>query len=132
MGSERPAASLSKSEALSESAAGNPDILAKAIALAQQINPNTYAAAEVKAELTRLSQTIVALVNTRVAQADFAGAIGLAQLLPPEVSVPPEVQSVLWVGRAQPLVANNLSFQPLPEQLWQVLDGATCGAANSC
>lgn len=110
---------LEQVRGLFESAAGNPDILAKAITLAQQINPSTSAAPEVKAELTRLSQTIVALVNTRVAQADLSGAIGLAQLLPPEVDVPPEVQSVLWIGQAQPLAATNLSFQPLPEQLWQ-------------
>ncbi|HEY9909389.1 MAG TPA: hypothetical protein V6D18_17500, partial [Thermosynechococcaceae cyanobacterium] len=110
---------LEQVRALAESAAGNADILAKALTLAQQINPQTYAAPDVKAELTRLSQTIVALVNTRVAQADLNGAIGLAQLLPPDAAVPPEVQSVLWVGRAQPLAADNLSFQPLPEQLWQ-------------
>jgi hypothetical protein len=110
---------LEQVRSLIDSAAGSADIYAKAIALAQQISSNTYATPEVKTELARLNQTIIALVNTRIAQADLPSAIGLAQILPPEASLPPDVQSVLWLGRAQPLATNTLSFQPLSEQLWQ-------------
>jgi uncharacterized protein (UPF0548 family) len=104
--------------------AGNPatnlEAVGQAIALLEQISPDTYAYPEVEQELNRLTQSLVELVAARLAQSDVAGAIAAVQYLPTSIPLPAAARDLFWVSRAQPLTGTKLPDQPFLDQLWQL------------
>jgi hypothetical protein len=96
------------------------ELLKQAIALAEQINPTSYAYPEVQQEITRLNQNLVTVVNDRVAQGDLTGAIAAGQTLSLSVPLSAAATDAFWFSQAQPLASNQISLEPIAEQLWQL------------
>ncbi len=94
--------------------------LGRAIALAEQINPDTYAYKAGKAEIERWMATLYGIVAGRLStRTNLEGATAVVQKLPRGIPVP-DVRDILWFSRAQSLTADPLPRGPLYQQLWQL------------
>lgn len=100
-----------------EAAPNDADTLAKAIAEAKTINPQSQAFAAAKAAISQWSQDLLNLVAIRVNQGDMTGAIAAAQALPLGIMPPAKLQDVVWVSRAKALATDRLPDEPLLDQL---------------
>jgi uncharacterized protein (UPF0548 family) len=98
--------------------ASNLESVGQAIALLEQISPDTYVYPEVKQELDRLTQTLVEMAVARLTSG--AGAIAAAQYLPSSIPLPDAARDLFWVSRAQPLAGTKLPDQPALDLLWQL------------
>lgn len=103
-----------------EAAPNDVDTLAKAIAEAKTINPQSQASASAKAAISQWSQDLLNLVAIRVNQGDTTGAIAAAQALPLSVMPPAKLQDVVWVSRAKALATDKLPDESLSDQLRHV------------
>lgn len=105
--------------AQSAAAIGNADALGQLIAIADQIPTTSFARPDAEAELKRLVQALMTVMNEQIARADLAGATATVELLPQSVPPPIAAQDALWLGQALPLAQQTLPTQPLA-QLGQI------------
>jgi hypothetical protein len=111
---------LDQARALAKNAAGNVQTLGRAIALAEQINPDTVTHTTAKAEVDRWTAALFAIVSGQLPpQIGLEQAMAAVQQLPKGVPVP-DARDILWISRAQPLVTNPLPRGALYKQLWQL------------
>ncbi|MGA7936890.1 MAG: hypothetical protein WCA35_25260 [Kovacikia sp.] len=95
-------------------------VLGRAIALAEQINPDTYAYTQARANVDAWMQSLFTLVAGKLSpHTDLKGATVALQGLPRGIPAP-DARDVLWFSRAQPLVTSEMIRGPLYEQLWQL------------
>ncbi len=111
---------LDQARALAKSAAGNVQTLGRAIALAEQINPDSVTYTEAKVEAERWTEALFAIVSGQLpSQIGLEQAMVAVQQLPKGVPVP-DARDILWISRAQPLVTDPLPRGALYQQLWQL------------
>ncbi len=77
------------------------DRLIRAIDLASQVTPNTYAYAEAKQALEDWSQDLLAIATEKQAAGDFAGALALVEKIAPGSSAAVNSQDLALLGKAQ-------------------------------
>jgi hypothetical protein len=95
-------------------------VLGRAIALAEQINPETYAYTAAKSEIDRwMASLYQAVAGQLTPTTSLEGAKATVQRLPRGVPIP-DVKDILWFSRAQPLVTETVPRGPLVQQLWHL------------
>lgn len=95
-------------------------ILVQAVQLASKINPDSYIADQVQADVQQWSQQLVTTASTKLQQKDISGAIAAMQGVPPEMPLPPEVQELMWVYQAERLPI-NASLTSSPQDWLQLM-----------
>jgi hypothetical protein len=111
---------LARAQTLAKTAGGNMQTLGQAIALAEQINPDTYAYKQGKIESERWIGALFAVMAGQLPpKTSLEGATAALQQLPRGVPAPAAVD-VLWLSRAQPLVNDPLPRGALYQQLWHL------------
>ncbi len=121
---------------IAESASDSTAALGRAIALAEQIKPATYAHTDALIDLQTWGQSLLNHLTEQLAQADIAGAIATAQALPLSLPLPPVARDLVWLNRAQTLATlSYASASPSPYslqgQLWIALAQVRQIQANS-
>jgi hypothetical protein len=88
-------------------------VYVKAIEEARKISADNPAYAEAQGKIELWSQAIMDIAMGRAAQGQFEGAIGAAQLVPPEVSAYAQAQSSIatWQQQAAQAQANQAVIQ---------------------
>jgi uncharacterized protein (UPF0548 family) len=108
-------------------AARAPDSAAnigQAIAQAERVDASSYAHVEAQIDIQTWGQFLLNRLTEQLGQADTAGAIATAQMLPLSLPLPPVARDLVWLSRAQPLAASRLLTQsPSVQwgQLWVAL-----------
>ncbi|UBF26092.1 hypothetical protein K9N68_31940 [Kovacikia minuta CCNUW1] len=111
---------LQQARRLVKSSPKDIQVLGRAIALAEQISPDTHAHTQAKADVEGWIQSLFTLVAGKLSpHTDLKGATAALQGLPRGIPAP-DARDVLWFSRAQPLVNNQITRGPLYEQLWQL------------
>ncbi|MBD2018923.1 hypothetical protein H6F43_01820, partial [Leptolyngbya sp. FACHB-36] len=105
---------------ISRSGTADPQTIAQAIVIADQISFNSVLRPTAEAELKRLTKALMAIVHQRITQGNLAGAIAATQGLPRSIPLPQEARDAVWVSRAQPLAIDARPEHPPYKQLWQL------------
>lgn len=93
----------------------------QAIALAQEVDPNSYAYEEARGDITRWSRSLVELATLRLQEGDRTGAIAAVQPLPLNTPLNAQVRDLVWIAKAQQLADDRkVSSTPLLQQIWQL------------
>ncbi len=111
---------LQQARQLVKATPNNVQVLGRAIALAEQINPDTYAYTDSQVDVSKWMQSLFTIVAGKLPpHTDLKGAKVALQGLPRGVPTP-NARDVLWFSRAQPLVTDEITRGPLYEQLWHL------------
>ncbi|XGV98504.1 MAG: hypothetical protein ACAF41_06120 [Leptolyngbya sp. BL-A-14] len=115
---------LQQARQIAERNPENVATIGQAIAQAEQVTPNTYAHTEAQNDIQTWGQFLLNRLTDQLGQADTAGAIATAQLLPVSLPLPPVARDLVWLSRAQALAtASLLSNAPAQQsrELWVAL-----------
>lgn len=114
------ASQLQQARRLVQGSPKDVQVLGRAIALAEQINPDTYAYTQARADVDGWIQSLFTIVAGQLSpHTDLKGATAALRGLPRGIPAP-DARDVLWFSRAQPLVTNEIMRGPLYEQLWHL------------
>lgn len=117
---EIAASQLQNARNLVQATPDDIQVLGRAIALAEQINPETYAYTAAKSEIDRwMANLYQAVAGQLTPTTSLEGAKATVQRLPRGVPIP-DVKDILWFSRAQPLVTETVPRGPLVQQLWHL------------
>jgi hypothetical protein len=92
-------------EKLPEFFSDDPDSLAKALALAAEVRPNTYMKAQAQAQRAFWSRKLLALAAAKYAARNYGEAAAIAQKVPPDVPAYAEAQ--YWKNLSKSPVDTN-------------------------
>lgn len=109
---------LQQIQTLVQAQPGNVETLGRAIQLANQMNPASYMRDAAQRDRQQWSQDLVTIARQRLAGGDLPGAIAVAQWLPAQLALTPDIQDLIWVSRAQQPLPDTHSLLTLPH-LWQ-------------
>lgn len=105
-----------------------PEFLAEAIALAQQIQPKSYARKDAQKEIGRWSRQLLNMAISDLSQQRPESAITTAELVPVKSALRREAEKLLVMARAQAIVVAPTSVkQPIYQQLWTVTQALATG-----
>ncbi len=100
---------------------GTPEGLAAAIVQAQHLDSETIAWSTARTDINRWEQALLALVASRMTQQDLPGAIAVAQQVPLDTPLTPNVRDLVWFSRVQQADGFNKQIdQPIEDQVWRV------------
>jgi len=98
---------------------GNVETLGRAVQLVSLINPDSYVQEAAQRDRQQWSDTLVKIAKTRLAEGDIAGAIAVARWIPTHISLPTEVQDLVWISRVQTNLAPPPHKLLASPHLWQ-------------
>jgi soluble cytochrome b562 len=112
---------LSRAQTLAKR--GQLDNLGDAIALVAEVDPDTLAAAEAKANLTTWSQSLLAVAMQRWQQGELDGAIALAQYIPPDLELDETSRDLVRFSHAQTLINEHAhQMGPSVQHIWGLME----------
>ena len=107
---------------------GQPERFAQAITIAQDIPQNTHTWQDVRQDLRKWSQTLVAIGIKRWQAGDRKNAVMVLQTVPRSTTVP-ELDDWVWFGNAYKLLDNSLpsnqpshTWFPSSKQVWSLME----------
>ena len=90
-------------EARAAATAGTPEELQRALEIGRQVPLGSHAWEQIKTDLDRWSNLLVGYALERWQQGNLAGAMEIAQVLPPNPNYPSEMQDLIQFSHAQKL-----------------------------
>jgi hypothetical protein len=97
--------------------------IGQAIALAIEIDPQTYAWTDAKTNLQQWSQVLITQSMSQWKQGDVTGAVSLAQMIPPELEVAPQAKDLIWFSHAEQLATvNTTSLDASLQRIWNLME----------
>lgn len=95
--------------------------IGEAIRMAMQICPNQYSRIDIQNSIERWSWLLAEIARTRLKQGDVEAAIAAIQWIPDHISLPHDLNQLLWFARARTLATNPPPKIPTQADLWSVL-----------
>lgn len=109
-------------QARTQASRGAPENLSAAITLASQMNPTTFAWAELQPDLNQWSESLLSLGFQQWQRGYLDQAIALAQRVALYPKFAAEAQNLFWLSQARKLVVESVApWEVSPAQLWKVL-----------
>ena len=101
---------------------GEPTDLGEALLLAQQVDLNSYAWSEAKAEIDRWSHNLLIYSFQRWEVGDIDGAVAAVQKVPPDPTLAPEALDLIRFSHGQQLAQKADGFQPAYWHLFYLME----------
>jgi uncharacterized protein (UPF0548 family) len=95
--------------------------IGEAIRMAMQICPNQYSRIDIQNSIERWSWLLAEKARTHLKQGDVEAAIAAIQWIPDHISLPNDLNQLLWFARARTLATNPPPKIPTQTDLWSVL-----------
>lgn len=95
--------------------------IGEAIRMAMQICPNQYSRIDIQNSIERWSWLLAEIARTRLKQGDVEAAIAAIQWIPDHISLPHDLNQLLWFARARTLATNPPPKIPTQADLWSIL-----------
>ncbi len=111
---------LQQARQVAERAPETVVVIGQAIAQAERVDAKSYTHAEAQIDIQTWGQFLLNRLTQQLGQADTAGAIATAQVLPFSLPLPPIARDLVWLSRAQPLAGSRLLTQS-PSVQWRQL-----------
>ena len=111
---------LQQARQMATAAPDNVGGIGRAIALAERVDPTSYARSDAQLDIQTWGQFLLNRLTEQLGHTDTAGAIATAQALPLSLPLPPIARDLVWLSRAQPLATSRLLTNTPSDQFWQL------------